>query len=58
MVQIVRRNDFVLDPLVIQLDRMLSVVAPEDEKIFNCELFGLTPSDFETSLVHFTLSLQ
>ena len=49
MIQIVRGHDLVLDALIVELDCVVSIIAAEDKKIFDCELLSLRPSDLETS---------
>lgn len=38
MVQIMRSDNLVFDSLVVQLNGMLSIVAPKDEQVLNSEL--------------------
>ena len=44
-----RGHDLVLDALIVELDCVVSIIAAEDKKIFDCELLSLRPSDLETS---------
>ena len=53
VIQIMGRDDFVLDTLVVQLDCMFSVITSEYEKVFYSKLFLLAPSDFESCLLQF-----
>ena len=52
-VEIVRCDDLILDTLVIHLNRMVRVVATENEKVLYSELFCLTPPNLKTSLLCF-----
>ena len=58
MVQVMRRNHFVLDTLVVQFYGMLGVVAAEHEQVLHRELLLLAPPDSQACLVQFTLALQ
>ena len=51
MVQVVRRNHFVLYALVVQFYGMLGVVAAEHEQVLYRELLLLAPSDSQACLV-------
>ncbi len=51
MVEVVGRNYFILDTLVIELDCVLGVVAPEHKEVFNRELVKLRPSDLQALLL-------
>lgn len=49
-VQVVRRHDLVLHPLIVHLNGVVCVVAAENEEVFDCELFRFGPTNFEPSL--------
>lgn len=41
-------HHFVFNPLVVQLNGMVSIVAPKLEKVLHNELFVFAPSDFKS----------
>jgi hypothetical protein len=51
VVEVVGRNYFILDTLVIELDCVLGVVAPEHKEVFNRELVKFRPSDLQALLL-------
>ena len=51
MIQVVRGDNFILNPLIVVLHAVLGVVAFKDEQIFHRKLIIFIPSDTEAFFV-------
>ena len=58
MVQIMRSYDLVLDTLIVHFYSMIGIVAPENEKVFDCELLCFAPAQLQTRLLNLVPSFK